>query len=206
VIFLLGTISTYYVLVYIRTGKEPKPTVGQSHVRETGSLRQEQIPRTPAAPEQEASGSAALGLSVVGGTLSSSSRASGARRASVDTVTILEQTILPVRLKETVRLTAGTVIEAEVAQDIRVNRQIAIPRGSLCYLRVEAEGAATPTRIPPSVVLYLDSLVVGERTYPVSANGMRVVASSPSSIVEPQLEAGMLISFRLNSPLVITGS
>lgn len=216
-IFVLGAISTYFVLDYVRTGKEPKPAIEQSHVRKADSPRQEpqageasqpveQFQRSVESPEQKAPGSEPLGLSVVGGTLSSSSGVSSSRKASVSRVTVVDQTILPVRLAEAVRLTAGAVIEAEIAQDIRVHQQLAIPRGSLCYLRIEEEGATTPARTPPSMILHLKALVVDDRIYSVSANGMRIVPVSPSKNADFRLEAGTLISFRLNSPLVITGS
>jgi hypothetical protein len=193
--------------VLLRRARELYESIAAGGGQLAGEARQAlaQLPRTLPNSAQPDSSSSALDFSVVGGSLSASSGDSSSGNAPVRNITVLEQTVLPVVLTEPVLLTAGVVIQAKIAQDIRVNQQIAIPSGSICYLSVENEGTVAKTSgMSSSVILHLDALVVDHRTYAVSAGQMRVVPSSPSNTADPQLEAGTRISFRLKSHIVIS--
>lgn len=154
---------------------------------------------SPAAPRRSAQ-SSTLGFSVVGGSVSPSRNAPGTTSgAPIRRVTVLTRTPLTVLLTSPARLSAGTTLEAQFAQDIWVNREIAIPRGSVARIAVSAMGGALSLRIVAAVI-------AGE-TYQVSASISRISPTDRSGAGGPlpsTLPAGARLEFRLDAPLVVT--
>jgi hypothetical protein len=144
--------------------------------------------------------SSTLGFSVVGGSVTSSPNLpEGTPGAPIRRVTVLTRTPLYVRLTTPVQLSAGTTFEAQFAQDILVNREIAIPRGSAARIAVSETGGAPSLRIVAAVI-------AGE-TYQVSASIARLSPTDRSgtgSQAPSTLPAGTRLEFRLNAPLVVT--
>ena len=155
--------------------------------------------------------SAPLQFSVVGG-LATSPRLtpSASPTTPVRSLTVVSRTPLSVRLTKPVEVYPGVAFQGEIERDIRVNDEIAVPKGSLSRLTIV--GVSTPsdgTRTPPSAI-QLAALVIDHQTYGVSAVAVRIEPpaksrlSPPGSKLPPQLLAGTRVLFRLSSPLVIT--
>jgi len=144
--------------------------------------------------------SSTLGFSVVGGSVTSSHGApEGTPGAPIRRVTVLTRTPLYVRLSSPVQLSPGTNFEALFAQDIWVNRDLAIPRGSAARIAVSETGGASSLRIVAAVI-------AGE-TYQVSASISHFSSMDRSGIgaqVPPTLPVGTRLEFRLDAPLVVT--
>ncbi len=156
--------------------------------------------------------SGALGLSIIGGSLTSSYLTPpGSPRRPVRRVTVLSQTPLFVRLTEPVQMSPGVAFRGQIDQDIQVNNQLAIPKGSLCHMTLVG-GGMTPddTGTPSSVRLRLNAVVIDNQSYGVSAATVRIEPpatashSRPTSRLSSQLLAGTRVMFRLNAPLVVT--
>ncbi len=153
--------------------------------------------RTP----RESSG---LEFSYVGGSTTGSQNSQGDASAPVRRVTVVRRTPLVVRLTQPVQLVPGAVFQAEFADDIRVSREVAIPRGSSATGMVSQ--AAAP--VGPECLRLTGATVNGD-IYHVSADGVRVDvpggsgSSSPKSL-PTAFPAGTRVEFRLQSDLIIT--
>jgi hypothetical protein len=134
-----------------------------------------------------------LQFSVVGGADSSPHAGPAVEeRLPVRRVTVLSQTPLIVRLTAPFELQPGAEAEGEIAEDIRVKDDVAIPRGSRARL---AAWSGHPDSGSP-LTLRLTALVIADQTYEVSALAVR--DRLPAALV-----AGTRIEFRLGTPLVI---
>lgn len=142
-----------------------------------------------------ARGPAPLEFSVLGGE-STEGRAAANR---VRRVMVRSRTLLTVRLEETATTSPGRVIDGTIAEDVRVEDEIAIPRGSRAVLRVTEDSAR----------LELTSLEVGQQTQAASGTAERVIL--PDGSVKPltgerlpeQFELGSRVELRLRSPFVV---
>lgn len=137
-----------------------------------------------------------LQFSVMGGSTSLSQATPGMTPGSpVRKVTVLSRTPLVVRLTAPLELVPGAQGEGEIAEDIRVKSDLAVPRGSRARLSVGsnrlASGASSGA---PSLTLRLTTLVIGEQTYGVSALEAR-------DRMAGTLARGTRIEFRLTAPL-----
>jgi hypothetical protein len=144
--------------------------------------------------------SSTLGFSVVGGSVTTSHNApEGTPGAPVRRVTVLTRTPLYVLLTSPAQLSPGTAFEAQFAQDIWVNREIAIPRGSAARIAV-SETAGSPS-------LRVVAAVIAGETYQVSASLSRLSPAGRSGSerqVPSTLPAGTRLEFRLDAPMVVT--
>lgn len=156
-----------------------------------------------------------LQFSVVGGTLTpSQAPPPGSAGAPIRTLTVLNRTLLLVRLTEPAPSSPAVAFQGEIEQDIRVNNQIAIPKGSACHMTIEeAPNTTGRPRTVSSITLRLHALVVDNQTYAVSAVAVVRIAPPPrsdspssDSSATPQLGAGTRALFQLDAPLVITRS
>jgi len=150
-------------------------------------------------------------LTVEGGSLSPAR--SGAAAGPVHTLTLISQTPLFVRVTEPVEISPQTRFQGEIEQDIRVNDQVAVPKGSVCRLEaVEVPGKAAQNPGVTTVTLRLTAVVVQGQAYQVSAGVVRI--EPPNSSTPPsqahsraaQLSAGTRLVFRLVAPLLVTRS
>jgi hypothetical protein len=141
-----------------------------------------------------------LDFSVVGGAVTSSRSSPGASPgAPIRRVTVLSRTPLYVRLTSPAQLSTGKAFEAQFAQDIWVNKEIAVPRGSTARIAV-SEAGGTPS-------LRIIAVVISGETYPVSASVSRIESTDRRAIRGPipsTLPAGTHIEFRLDASLVVT--
>jgi len=149
-------------------------------------------------------------LTVEGGSLSPA-RAGAA--SPVHTITVVSQTPLFVRVTDLVDISPETRFQGEIEEDIRVNDQVAVPKGSVCRLQaVEVPGKAARDPGVTTVTLRLTAVVVGGQAYQVSAGAVRI--EPPNSSTPPsqarrraaQLSAGTRLVFRLVAPLLVTRS
>ena len=120
------------------------------------------------------------------------------------TITVVSQTPLFVRVTDLVELSPETRFQGEIEEDIRVNDQVAVPKGSVCRLQaVEVPGKAARDPGVTTVTLRLTAVVVGGQAYQVSAGAVRI--EPPNSSTPPsqarrratQLSAGTRLVFRL---------
>jgi hypothetical protein len=141
-----------------------------------------------------------LGFSVVGGSVTPSHDApEGTPGAPVRRVTVLTRTPLYVRLPSPVQLSAGTTFEARFAQDIWVNKEIAIPQGSAARIAVSGTDRAPSLRIVTAVI--------AGKTYQVSASISHFSPTGRSGTGSQNpftLPSGTRLEFRLDAPLVVT--
>ena len=106
---------------------------------------------------------------------------------------------LHLRLPSPVRLSAGTTFEAKFAQDIWVNKELAIPQGSPARIAVSGTDGAPFLRIV--------SAVIADKTYQVSASISHFRPTDRSGTGSQDsftLSAGTRLEFRLDAPLVVT--
>jgi len=143
-----------------------------------------------------------LGFSVQGGS-ENVSRPSGPTQVDAPTrsVTEVSRTPLLVRVTRSVDVSPGAVFQGEFVQDIRVNNEVAIPRGSRATMRIEAGEEARSL----SAVRITAATINGE-TYRVSATATRIEA--PGKGRTPQtlgavIPPGARLEFQLDTPLVI---
>jgi hypothetical protein len=131
----------------------------------------------------------------------------------VHTLTLISQTPLFVRVTEPVEISPQTRFLGEIEQDIRVNDQVAVPKGSVCRLEaVEVPGKAARDPGVTTVTLRLTAVVVEGQAYQVSAGAVRI--EPPNSSAPPsqgrsraaQLSAGTRLVFQLVKPLLVTRS
>jgi hypothetical protein len=165
-------------------------------------------PRAPAenfVPRAASSSQDTFGLTVEGGSLSPG--------GSVHSLTVLSRTPLFVRVTEPVQISPETSFQGEIEQEIRVNDEIAVPKGSVCRLKVvRVSGKAAPDPGATWVTLRLTAIVVGGQTYQVSAGAVRVeppdssAAPSPAHTQSSQLSPGTRLTFRLVAPLLVKPS
>lgn len=146
-----------------------------------------------------------LQLSIVGGTLTSSRKPPRTPGAPVRSLTVISRTPLEVRLPESVQLALGQTFQGEVGADISVNGDVAVPRGSTCYVKVaglQGKGGAA------SATLRLTAVVVDGQSYRVSAETLRVkpAAAGKGRTAPSALPSGTRLTYRLNAPLVVTRS
>ncbi len=137
-----------------------------------------------------------LQFSVIGGSTSLSQPTTGMTPGSpVRKVTVLSRTPLVVSLTAPLELVPGAQGEGEIAEDIRVKGDLAVPRGSLARLSVGSirPTTGTPSRAP-SLTLHLTALVIGDQTYGVSALAARERSAG-------NLARGTKIQFHLTAPL-----
>lgn len=145
-----------------------------------------------------------LDFSLLGGSATSARAAPGGADAPVRSVTVVRRTPLVVRLTQPAQLAPGTILQGEFTDDIRVSREIAIPRGSAATGMVSQ--SATP--VGPESLRLTGATVNGE-IYRVFAGGVRVDVPggdtpSVSGKLPASLPAGTRVEFRLQSDLVIT--
>jgi hypothetical protein len=93
----------------------------------------------------------------------------------------------------------GMPVEFTVAEDVVVNHILAIPRGSTVQGQVVENKKAGMTHGSPQLVLRLDSLEVGGRSYPLYAYEFQVQGVSKSMPTAKNLEGGAVFG-------AITGS
>ena len=139
-----------------------------------------------------------LQFSVVGGSTQSSQPTPGMTPGTpVRKVTVLSRTPLVVSLTAPLELVPGAQGEGEILEDIHVQSDLAVPRGSRARLSV---GSNRPTSGPSSratsLTLRLTTLVIGDQTYGVSALAARDGAAGT-------LARGTRIEFRLAEPLYL---
>lgn len=137
-----------------------------------------------------------LQFSVMGGSTSSSQPTAGmAPGTPVRKVTVLSRTPLVVSLTAPLELVPGAQGEGEIAEDIHVKSDLAVPRGSRARLSVGSIRPTTGTSSrATSLTLQLTSLVIGDRTYGVSAQAARDHTAG-------SLARGTRIVFQLTAPL-----
>ncbi len=136
-----------------------------------------------------------LEFSVLGGESAEGGAAAGRLRRLM----VRSRTPLSVQLKETATISPGLVLEGTIAEDVRVEDEIAIPRGSRAVLRVTEDSAR----------LELASIEVGRQT--LAARGVAERLILPTGSVQPlsgdglpeQLEKGSRVELRLRAPLVV---
>jgi hypothetical protein len=126
-------------------------------------------------------------------------------------VTILSRTAFFVRLTQPVRLAPGVAFQGEIEHDIRVNNEIAVPKGSVSHLTIVGGAARASDRsLPSPLSLRLTAVVIDNQTYGVAAAAVRIEPPNRSGLspqddrLPPQLPAGTRVEFRLNAPLVVT--
>ncbi len=147
-------------------------------------------PSRPSAPRP-------LEFSVVGGATASPPATPGTiREAPIRKVTVLSRTPLVVSLTAPLELVPGAQGEGEIAEDIRVKSDVAVPRGSRARLSVAKRltSGASPRESP--LTLRLTALVIGDQTYDVSALAAK-------DRLGGTLAQGTRIEFRLTTPLVL---
>lgn len=153
-------------------------------------------------------------ISIEGGTLTSSpgSRAEPSRNSG-RLVTVLSTTPMFVRFNESVRVAPGVTFQGNIEQDIYVNNELAIPKGSLCHLTIVGGSPASQLSNSLAAVTFrLDAVTIHNQTYKVSAVAVHIRPpgksgpSTPDSRLPIQLPAGTWVEFRLSTPLVITHS
>ncbi|HLW52789.1 MAG TPA: zinc ribbon domain-containing protein [Candidatus Angelobacter sp.] len=110
-------------------------------------------------------------------------------------VMVLNQTRVLVNLPAAGQLQTGQVLAAHVVGDVLTNNEVAIPNGSTCAVKVTAIGSARAAQ--GWVGLQLQSVEVGNRSYPVDAMPVQVSADA-------QLKAGAPVLFVLRRSLVLS--
>jgi len=128
---------------------------------------------------------------------------------SIRRLSILSETPLVARLGKAVPVTAGSSFQAEVAQDIRVNDEVAVPRGSPATLTITGEGRGRRAGVSSPWSLRLTGMMIRNLTYRVS--GTAVLANFPnnSSLRLPStqlpavLPGGTYLEIRLDAPLAV---
>jgi len=147
--------------------------------------------------------SSAPSLSLLGGSLDTMHPTGAANtRAPVRRVTEISSTPLWIQLTHSAELSPGQTFQGEFAQDIRVNREIAIPRGSPATLRVapQEDGSSLAG-------LRLTATTVEGENYQISAVAVRLegsgVSGRPLKKLPRTLPAGTRVEFQLEAPLVI---
>ena len=145
-----------------------------------------------------------LEFSLVGGSRTTPREVAAEPTTPVRRVTVVSRTPLIVRLTQPIRLSPGAVFQGEIAQEVRVSREVAIPQGSSATGMVDQGGAAGGTQR-----LQLTGATVRGETYRVFASATRVEipgkgSLSPSKSIPTSLPAGTSIEFKLQSDLVIT--
>lgn len=123
-------------------------------------------------------------------------------RAPVRGVTEISSTPLWIQLTQGTELSPGQTFQGEFAQDIRVNREIAIPRGSPATLRI------APNEDAGSLgSLRLTAATVEGESYQISAVAVRLEGSGINGRslkkLPLTLPAGTRVEFQLQAPLVI---
>jgi hypothetical protein len=123
-------------------------------------------------------------------------------RAPVRRVTEISSTPLWILLTHGADLSSGQTFQGEFAQDIRVNREIAIPRGSPATVLVAPQGDAGSL-----TSLRLTAATVEGESYQISAVAVRLEGSGISGRLLKKLPrtlpAGTQVEFQLEAPLVI---
>ena len=139
-----------------------------------------------------------LQFSVIGGSTSLSQPTPGITPGTpVRKVTVLSRTPLVVSLTAPLEIVPGAQGEGEIAEDIHVKSDLAVPRGSRARLSVRStrttSGASSRAS---SLTLHLTALVIGDQTYGVSS-------LSAGDRVAGTLARGTRIEFRLAEPLYL---
>jgi len=124
--------------------------------------------------------------------------------APVRRVTVVSRMPLFVRLTRAAKISSGAVLQGEIAQDVRVSQEIAVPRGSSAVVMVGQEGAGKKVEN-----LLLTGATIRGESYMVSgySRGMDVPGAgrfAASRDLPSSLPAGTTIEFRLLSDLVVT--
>jgi len=109
-----------------------------------------------------------------------------------------------VRLTRAAKISSGAVLQGEIARDVRVSQEIAVPRGSSAVVMVGQEGAGKKVEN-----LLLTGATIRGESYMVSgySRGMDVPGAgrfAASRDLPSSLPAGTTIEFRLLSDLVVT--
>jgi hypothetical protein len=172
--------------------------------REALTLLAEQEGKLPLRPPSRSRASAPLQFSVVGGVSTPSRPAPAGVPVPVRRLTVLSRTPLIVRLPTPVELSAGRVVRGYIAQDVLVNKEVAIPAGSAAHLTVTG---APGTSGRPSLGLQFMDLVIERDIYRVDARmaGIHVAGRNlTGGFLPSRLDAGTLIEFRLTNALVVT--
>ena len=124
--------------------------------------------------------------------------------APIRRVTVVSRMPLFVRLTRAAKISSGAVLQGEIAQDVRVSQEIAVPRGSSAVVMVGQEGAGKKVEN-----LLLTGATIRGESYMVSgySRGMDVPGAgrfAASRDLPSSLPAGTTIEFRLLSDLVVT--
>jgi hypothetical protein len=119
--------------------------------------------------------------------------ASGAQISTIQSasrnVMVLTQAEVRVRAGKLVRLAAGTVIPARVANAVKTNGMIAIPAGALCQLTVESSDPSLE-----QLTVTLSSIEIDHRTYPVRSQLIEIRGNTGEHTLGFRLEAPLIIS------------
>ena len=124
--------------------------------------------------------------------------------APIRRVTVVSRMPLFVRLTRAAKISSGAVLQGEIAEDVRVSQEIAVPRGSSAVMMVGQEGAGNKVEN-----LLLTGATIRGESYMVSgySRGMDVPGAgrfAASRDLPSSLPAGTTIEFRLHSDLVVT--
>jgi hypothetical protein len=192
---LLASAREHYQEV-VRTGGEYAERAQQAlEDLSEGVARSGASERTSSPPEG--------GYNFVGGSAGASPGAGPASATGpVRRVAVVSKTTLWVRLTQDVDVVPGASFPGLFAQDIRVNKEIAIPRGSPVTMKL-ASGAN------PDILggLQMTAATIAGENYPVSATAVRIVmpgnSTRTSQALAPVLPAGTRLGFQLDTPLIV---
>ncbi len=156
------------------------------------------------ASDEPAPALASENLSFAGSTGSTGiSRGSARLNAPVRRIAEVSKTPLWIRIPRSVDVSPGSRFQGEFAQDIRVNKEIAIPRGSSATMSLM--GGDGSRRL---VDLRLIAANIEGETYQVSATAVRIQTPGNNGRTLQQrlpstLPAGTQLEFQLEAPLVV---
>lgn len=191
----------------LASAREQYEKIARGNSEFAGPARQalEQLPEAAPAPTASAKASEASAprLSLLGGSLDTMHPTGAANtKAPVRRVAEISSTPLWIRLTRSAEISPGGTFQGEFAQDIRVNREIAIPRGSPATLFVDSREEAGSLSS-----LRLTATDVEGETYQISAAAVRLeVSGSGGRLLRKlprTLPAGTRVEFQLEAPLVI---
>ena len=132
------------------------------------------------------------GMEIIGGSLTSG------RGASAHHVLILQQTEVLVRIAPLPKVAVGTVFPGHIARDIPANKEIAVPAGSECQLKVLKLARVGPAEEGTSATVQLVRLYVGDRKLTVNADPIQIPLSDEADT------SFRVLKFKINTPLVIS--
>jgi hypothetical protein len=179
---------------------------GEGEYAERARQALAQLPRQAPlrGPEPPASASGTLGFTLEGET----SGSGYSIRELGHHVTLSSGTPVIVRLAGPVRVSPGEIFQGEVDPEIRINKEVAVPRGSVARMSIGGPAGITSGMLSPLAIRF-NALVIGNQIYSLSASAVRVRPPRSAGLIEgsdaasPRLPAGTEIEFRLSAPLVV---